>query len=217
MQKEIAHPVLGNILYIKKIRCKRISISISVHKGIRVSLPLFATYALAQKFVDDSTEKILKALKRIAEKEKICGQNPNCTGKNYVPYTKEELTDIRKRAHNILPERLAYWAGTLNSGMIIKDKAGNTIKSPFNYNKVFIKNNKSKWGSCSSLRNINLNMHLVNLPDELRDFVIIHELCHLVYCNHGPGFHNLVNTACGGREKEYSRALRNYSHLLEAV
>ena len=78
------------------------------------------------------------------------------------------------------------------------------------YNKVFIKNNRSNWGSCSFKGNINLNMHLVNLPDELRDFVIIHELCHLVHRNHGAQFHRLVDAACGGKEKEYSRQLRKY-------
>lgn len=77
----------------------------------------------------------------------------------------------------------------------------------FKYNKVFIKNNLSNWGSCSSLGNINLNLRLVTLPDELRDYVMLHELCHLKYLNHGPQFHALLESVCPGH-REKAKALR---------
>ena len=80
----------------------------------------------------------------------------------------------------------------------------------FAYNKVFIKNNVSNWGSCSTKGNINLNMQLMRLPEELRDYVILHELCHLKQLNHGPEFHALLNNLCEGREKELRRQLRQY-------
>lgn len=80
----------------------------------------------------------------------------------------------------------------------------------FAYNKVFIKNNVSNWGSCSTKGNINLNMQLMRLPEELRDYVILHELCHLKQLNHGPEFHAMLNSLCGGREKELRRQLRQY-------
>ncbi len=80
----------------------------------------------------------------------------------------------------------------------------------FRYNKVFIKNNVSNWGSCSTKGNINLNMQLMRLPEELRDYVMLHELCHLKQLNHGPEFHALLDSLCGGREKELRRQLRQY-------
>jgi len=80
----------------------------------------------------------------------------------------------------------------------------------FSYNKVFIKNNVSNWGSCSTKGNINLNMQLMRLPEELRDYVILHELCHLKQLNHGPEFHSMLDALCGGREKELRRQLRQY-------
>ena len=80
----------------------------------------------------------------------------------------------------------------------------------FTYNKVFIKNNVSNWGSCSTKGNINLNMQLMRLPEELRDYVILHELCHLRQLNHGAEFHALLDSLCGGREKELRRQLRSY-------
>ena len=80
----------------------------------------------------------------------------------------------------------------------------------FTYNKVFIKNNVSNWGSCSTKGNINLNMQLMRLPEELRDYVILHELCHLKQLNHGAEFHALLNSLLDGREKELRSQLRKY-------
>ena len=79
---------------------------------------------------------------------------------------------------------------------------------PFN-GQVRIKHNVSNWGSCSVKGNINLNLNLMRLPDELRDYVIIHELCHLRYMNHGPEFHALLESLCP-QHLEYRKALRSW-------
>ena len=83
-------------------------------------------------------------------------------------------------------------------------------KHRFKFNAVFIKNNKTLWGSCSSSNNINLNLHLLRLPDHLADYVIIHELCHTVEKNHGVQFWKLMDTILGDAKK-LSKELRNYS------
>ena len=100
-----------------------------------------------------------------------------------------EVEALRARAKASLPGRLAELASAHG----------------FTYNKVFIKNNVSNWGSCSVKGNINLNLRLVNLPEELRDYVMLHELCHLKEMNHGPRFHALLESVCPGHrvlEKE---------------
>ena len=66
----------------------------------------------------------------------------------------------------------------------------------FTYNRVFIKNQKTRWGSCSDKRNINLNMRLMMTPRAAIDYVIIHELCHLIHMNHSQLFWNLVAKHC---------------------
>ena len=62
------------------------------------------------------------------------------------------------------------------------------------YNRMMVKNQKTRWGSCSSKGNINLNWRVIMAPDEVSDYLIIHELVHLKYLNHSPDFWNLVKT-----------------------
>ena len=87
---------------------------------------------------------------------------------------------MRARAKAELPPRLAALAA----------------RHGFSYNRLTIKNNISNWGSCSIRGNINLNLRVVDLPEELQDYVMIHELCHLRYMNHGPQFHALLESLC---------------------
>ncbi len=109
---------------------------------------------------------------------------------------------LRYEAKEILPERAAQLAATFG----------------FKYNKIFLKNNTSNWGSCSKLNNINLNIHLVRLTPDLCDYIILHELCHLRHRNHGPAFHTLLNSIClshcGKQEKQLTKELRLYSTRL---
>jgi len=64
------------------------------------------------------------------------------------------------------------------------------------YKNLRYKNQKSLWGSCSDLGNVNLNIRMMFLPQELCEYVIIHELCHLRHLNHSKSFWKLVSQYC---------------------
>lgn len=66
----------------------------------------------------------------------------------------------------------------------------------FNVGKIFIKNHKSRWASCSERGNLNFNYKIVLLPDALADYLVVHELCHLAEFNHSPKFWALVAQCC---------------------
>lgn len=62
----------------------------------------------------------------------------------------------------------------------------------FVWKRVAIRNQRRCWGSCSSLKNLNFNYKILLLPPHLRDYIIVHEMCHLIELNHGKDFWNLV-------------------------
>ncbi len=64
------------------------------------------------------------------------------------------------------------------------------------YKKITIRNQKTVWGSCSAKKNLNFNCLLMLCPEEVRDYVIIHELCHLAQMNHSAKFWKLVSEFC---------------------
>jgi len=80
----------------------------------------------------------------------------------------------------------------------------------FSYNRVFIRNQKTRWGSCSSKNNISLNMKLVKLPDELIDYVILHELVHTCKKDHSKAFWAEMDKLVGNGKKMAAQ-LKNYS------
>ena len=65
----------------------------------------------------------------------------------------------------------------------------------FTFNRINIKNQKTRWGSCSKKGNLNFNYKIALLPDRIADYIVIHELCHLGQFNHSQKFWNLVAKA----------------------
>lgn len=193
---------LGDVVFEKRPQNRSISVSVSARGVVKVTLPGYVSYLEAQQFLRTVENKIMATKKEMADKYPAAA----------LP-TKSQLQALNRRAHDILPARTRALYELLTGKVVIRNKLGITIKDPFKYNRVAIKDNKTNWGSCSTIRNLNLNMHLVELPADLMDFVIVHELCHLVYSNHGARFHSLVNTATDGRGKELSKRLQGYKLL----
>lgn len=234
MQKIYKHPLFGEILIKKRAGSSRIRVAINPKKGISVTIPLLTPYSAAVSFIDEIEEKIVKVMAKQNENmsKKMVEITPDTVIKTVCreisfkpsdraeikvvlynnaaiieypinadlselePFLKEAVIKIlRHEAKEFLPKRLKELA----------DKHG------FTYNRLALKNNSSNWGSCSGKNNINLNIHLMRTSAEICDFVILHELAHLRHRNHGDEFHRLLNSLCGGRERELSAKLRKYS------
>lgn len=109
-------------------------------------------------------------------------------------FIKKTLIDImRWEAKVYLPKRLKELA----------DAHG------FKYQNVSIKNASTRWGSCSSTNNINLNLHLMRVPEHLIDYVLLHELAHTVVKNHGEKFWLLLEH-CYPDARKADREMKNF-------
>ena len=86
-------------------------------------------------------------------------------------------------------------------------------KYGFKYNKLSIRSQKTRWGSCSSKNNISLNMKLLYLPDNLIDYILLHELVHTRVKNHSINFWNELETVVPNA-RNVDRQLREYQYCL---
>ncbi len=166
-EKIFIDPEIGEVTFRKSARCSRMSIRVHPLKGVTVSVPYMVPYAAAQLFFSAKRGWII---------ETVAKQKLNDV---HVP-SEAEIADLRLRAKNELPPRIAELA----------ERYG------FIYNRLSIKHNATNWGSCSTRNNINLNLNIVRLPKALQDYILLHELCHLRHHDHGHAFHLLLEHVC---------------------
>lgn len=143
-------------------RGKSLRLEVRGDGRVVVRVPKGVTEKQAQAFVNDNEAWIAKAQARLNEK---------CVALENVQKA-VDLEALWAQASIELPARVEKWAKTL--GVHYKD--------------VYIKYQRTRWGSCSNLGNINLNALLLLAPEEVRDYVVVHELCHLLEMNHSPSF-----------------------------
>ena len=152
---------IGAVCFTRSRRARRIIISVSLSKGVRVSVPRRTSFHKALEFVDIKKGWIQKHLAIIEQNEK----------------RKQTLGTIRQTinkddARKKITERLRCLAK----------------ENGFIYYRVTIRQQKTRWGSCSPENNISLNIKLVLLPEALLDYVLLHELVHTRIHNHSRKF-----------------------------
>lgn len=199
-KRVIEYPGLGPVTFWRRAGNRSIRISVKAERGVLVTYPWYTPFAQAERFLLQNSLRLNQMLSRVGK------QNRKSLLQNYLNSAIEEpkLTRLRQRAKEALPLRTAQIAAAMRT----------LHKRPFAYQRIAIKLNKTNWGSCSAKNNINLNLALPLLPDALRDYVIIHELCHLEHHNHSAEFHRLLNSSClallGRPERELVKELRGY-------
>ena len=230
----ITFDTIGEVAFYKNRRYKRLSIKVRADDRVRVLIPPGYDIKDAVVFVQEKLSWIQQSLKKLEERRprptifdestefksrsfslRVEGAKRNDVRMYYyngvlkvqypdhIPVSHPRIQELirsgivealRREAKHFLPRRLEELA---------KDHG-------FTYRVVTVKNLKSRWGSCSTVNNINLNLHLMRLPDSLIDYVLIHELCHTVEKNHGPGFWNLLDKCTGGKARQLDAEMKKY-------
>ena len=177
---------IGQILFERSKKARHINISVKPFKGVRVAIPYGVSYDKAKQVAKSKKSWIQKHL----DKMKHVKKEHEALSKN--------LTEIdRNKARKKL-------VGRLNE---LSEQHG------FSYNKVFMRNQKTRWGSCSAKNNISLNMKLIRLPDEMIDYVLLHELVHTRIKNHTNEFWTELSRLVGDAKKT-DRRLNEYKMMV---
>lgn len=146
------------------IRSRRRTLAIQVRPDgtVVVRAPMKATRAQIEAAVERSGDWIAK------HQAKAAATSPRPEER----FTEAELRALAERLKSLLPERLQRWAALLG----------------VSYGRVTVRNQKSRWGSCSAKGNLNFNCLLALAPPEVLDYVVVHELCHRKHLDHSPAF-----------------------------
>ena len=164
---------------------KTLTIQVKPDGSVIVRAPVrLAKYRIA-KFVKDHETWIF------AQQEKLEKYH-----ENMHVITDEERQEGILQAKKIFPERTAYFA----------ERMGVT------YNRITIREQKTRWGSCSSAGNLNFNWKLVLMPSELLDYVVVHELAHRKEMNHSPRFWAVVEKELPDYHERREKVEKNWEN-----
>jgi predicted metal-dependent hydrolase len=222
---------LGKVHLTKRKHSKRITVRYDPDGKLKVSLPVRVSYKAAMKYLLAHQERIQDKISSLQQDQfrhdlssyrtrwhEMIVQRDNGPHLSYridqgkiminVPAHMETReypvqkamrealeTALRQEARYYLPRRLNELAN----------------KHKLSFNKVYIKRAQSLWGSCSAANNINLNIHLMRLPDHLIDYVLTHELCHTIHKNHSPLFWDYLQQLTANDVKALRQELNEYS------
>jgi predicted metal-dependent hydrolase len=225
---------LGTIEFTRNERSKHIRVRI-LSTGLKVTLPPRSTEHDAMKFINSIRPKLIqkqeKLEKGLQKSNILIDENSRLQTLTFVveakstnrkniyfalkssvltidfpigtdcstPETQQFFWNgisyfLRKEAKRLLPSRTKQLA----------DKYG------FTFADVKIQSSKTRWGSCSRAKSINLSLYLMLLPAHLIDYVILHELCHTKEMNHGDRFWAWMDQVTDGKSKELRAQLKNY-------
>ena len=166
-------PIGKSDIKIEIIRSSRKTLAIEIRPDMRVIVraPHRAPNGYIEQFISDRADWIVEHLRRMEQKNRQCN--------DALPVKKLSNNDIKELADKAcacIPGRVAHFAPLVG----------------VTYGRITIRNQRTRWGSCSSQGNLNFNNRLLFVPEELVDYVVVHELAHRKEMNHSKAFWDVV-------------------------
>ena len=153
-------------------RRKTVQISIRPDLSIVVKAPYHVPLSEIEGFIWQKSAWIAKNLEKMSERNLAAEKTPS--------FSADEIKDLAKQALAYFPPLAEKWAREIG----------------VSYGRITIRNQRTRWGSCSSSGNLNFNCLLMMLPENIREYVVIHELCHRIEMNHSEAFWAEVKKHC---------------------
>lgn len=175
---------------------KTYSISLDEFGTILIRTPLYTTDYDVERIIVEKQYWITNHLIKLKERQR---------NKPVNNYTEAQYLAIKKRyidaAKEYIPKRIAYFVSQYSSLI------------PNSYNRIAVRDQKTRWGSCSSNGTLSFNWRLMLAPPTILDYVIVHELCHLTHMNHSSEFWECVLKILPDY-KERKKWLKEHGHEL---
>ena len=218
---------IGAVNFRKNRRSKNIKISVKPDKSVHVSFPYFVSAREVTAFVIKNEQWILLQQQKFESRKNIFAEGTVVKTKIYEVRFVQGEENSGQRVGNTITLKIADFNGEaskqfventltsiyrLEAKKLLPPRLNELAKEhQFHFNKLTIRNNKRNWGSCSSKNNISLNLQMMKLPDELIDYILLHELVHTEIKNHSSEFWNRLNSVTNNRAKELAKQVRKYS------
>jgi predicted metal-dependent hydrolase len=194
-----------NLRYSRK--AKYIRLQISRGSNLELVLPRGYELADAEKFIKQKSDWITKHLRPAKEEDekflllgkeiKIVQVYELFTRKHKLIFENNELRIVSPQGSKIdLKKLYEIWLKNFAKRYLPERAYQLAGKYGFIINKVSVRNQKTRWGSCSARGNLSFNYNLVQYRKEIIDYVIVHELCHRKEMNHSKKFWLLVEKLC---------------------
>lgn len=160
-----------NIHYKLKVskRARRMRLAVYCDGSFTVTTPRYVDLGIIERFIIQKSQWVLDRINYFKNSQHIF--LPKSTRTNYL--------QNKESARQFAKQKVEHFNKIYN----------------YKFNNICIKNQKTRWGSCSSKGNLNFNYKIAFLPEKMADYIIVHELCHLSEFNHSRKFWNLVAQA----------------------
>lgn len=156
------------------VRAKKVRITVYKDGRVVVTKPQRGNEKAVALFIQEKKLWIERAVQKMKERQEKNKEKHESMFQ--IKHTTKEQTLLKKQAYDVVMQRIE------------------ALNTPYRflYKRITIRNQSTRWGSCSLKKNLSFNYRIVFLPEILQDYLIVHELCHLGEMNHSDKFWNLV-------------------------
>jgi len=233
-ERKVFFNEIGEVVIKKRKGSKRMSIRVNQDGEVKINIPYFLSFGEAEKFLASRINWIKESKAKLEKRKpaKIIYTEDNIPATahhEFIISRTKRISPYRKFSTGLceifLPEMESI--SSEKSQKYISQSIIETLRKEaniilvnrtrelaamyyFTINEIRVKNMKTRWGSCSTKNNINLNLHLMRLPANLCDYVILHELVHTIHHNHSHKFWNELEKYAKNA-KLLSRELRKWT------